>query len=255
MRKTLLSLSALFAFGAAQAQNDISLTLNSPTAANTVGPGLPLAFDITVTNLGTVDVASNDTVVFYPTIDGSTLTTTQNGQTVTIAYIITGTAISTNGFETRAVNFGGLSITGATAANLDFCGNAFVVGPNWSGITESDTTNNSDCASVAYDPTGGGTVGLAENMIYASIKSIPALDASYASGLTYFVEVYNVASASARVSFVDLTGRTLSTQEFASNNNEVRGEVSLSSLPKGIVLAILSIDGQAVNTKKIVVAQ
>jgi hypothetical protein len=181
-----------------------------------------------VTNLGTADVASNDTVVFYPSIDGSFLTTTQNGQTVTIAYIITGTTISTNGFETRAVNFGGLNITGATAGNLDFCGNAFVVGPNWNGIIESDTTNNRDCASVAYDPLGGGTVGLAENMIYASIKS---------------------------VSFVDLTGRTLSTQDFASNNNEVRGEVSLANLPKGIVLAVLSIDGQAVSTKKIVVAQ
>ena len=255
MRNFLLSLSALLAFGGAQAQNDMSITLNSPTAASTIGPGLPLSFDVTLTNLGTADVSANDTVFYFPTIGGNTLTTTQNNQTVTVAFIITGTTISTNGSETRSVNFAGLNITGAAAGNLDFCGNTFVVGPNWRGVTESDTVNNSDCASVAYDPNGGGTVGLAENSVYATIKSVPALDASYASGLTYFVEVHNVVSASASVSFVDLTGRTLSTQDFATSKNEVRGEVSLASLPKGIVLAVLEINGQIVSTKKIVVAQ
>tara|TARA_R110002050_G_scaffold122015_3_gene240498 strand:+ start:34218 stop:34985 length:768 start_codon:yes stop_codon:yes gene_type:complete len=254
MRKILLSLSALLAFGVAHAQNDISVTLNSPTASSTIGPGLPFAFDVTITNLGTADVTANDTVIFYPTVNGGLLTTNQNGQNVTVAFRLTGTTISTNGMETRAVNFGGLNITGAPAGNIDICGNAFVVGPNWNNVTESDTVNNTDCASVAYDPNGGGTVGLAENMVYADIKSVPLLDVSYASGSTYFVEVYNVSSASALVSFVDLTGRTLMTQEFEVSNSELKGEVSLSNLPQGVVLAVLSVDGQAVSTKKVVVA-
>ncbi|PTM04080.1 MAG: hypothetical protein DA405_08455 [Bacteroidetes bacterium] len=255
MRKIVLSLSALFAFGAANAQNDISVTLNSPTAGSSIGPGMPFTFDMTVTNAGTADVTANDTVVYYPTINGGLLTTTnQSGQTVTVAFIITGTTISTNGMETRGVNFGGLNINGAPAGNIDMCANAFVIGPNWNNVTESDTTNNTDCASIAYDPNGG-TVGLAENMVYADIKNIPLLDASYASGSTYFVEAYNVPSSTASLSFVDLTGRTILTQEFEVRNSELKGEVSLSNLPQGVVLAVLSVDGQAVSTKKVVVAQ
>lgn len=255
MKKILLSLAALFAFGTAQAQNDISVTLNSPTAGSSIGPGVPFSFDVTVTNLGTADVTSNDTVIYFPTLNGNLLTTTnQSGQTVTVAFIITGTTISTNGSETRAVNFGGLNISGASAGNVDICGNAIVIGPNWNNVTESDTTNNSDCATVAYDPNGG-SIGLAENVLSAELKKVAILDASYASGSTYFVEAYNLASSEVSVSFVDLTGRTLMTKSFNVNNSEVKGEVSLNDLPKGIVLAVLSSNGQAVSTKKILVGQ
>jgi len=254
MRKILLSLAALFAFGAANAQNDISIALNSPTAGTTIGPGLPFTFDVTMTNLGTAAVTASDTLIYYPTINGGLLTTTnQAGQTITVAFRITGTAIATNGSETRTVNFGGLNINGASAGNVDVCGNVFAIGPNWNNVTESDTLNNTSCASVAYDPNGG--IGLAENILNAEVKSLAILDASYANGSTYFVEAYNLSSSHARVSFVDLTGRTLLTQEFEVSNSELKGELSLNSLPKGIVLAVLSVDGQAVSTKKVMVAQ
>ena len=249
MRKILLSLSALLAFGVATAQNDLSIVLNSPSASSTVGPGLPLSFNVTITNLGTVDVLPADTIIFAPQYNGGYLT----GPNGVIAYFITGVTITTNDMETRAVNFGGFSIQGATAGNVDFCATIVrVSGANWSGVVESNIVNNTSCNSVAYDP--GSTVGLAENLIYAEAKSLLVSDASYASGSTYFVEAYNLASASATVTFVDLTGRTLLTQEFAVNNSELKGQMSLASLPQGIVLAVLSVDGQAVSTKKVMLA-
>ncbi len=253
MRKTLLSLVALFAFGAASAQNDVSITLNSPTGGSSIGPGLPLSFDVTMTNLGTQAVTANDTLIYFPTIAGNLLTTTQNGQTVTVAFRLTGTNIPTNGSENRSVNFGGLTLTGAPAGNIDFCGNVIAIGPNWNNVTEDDTTNNSSCASVVYDPNGG--IGIAENVLRGEVKGLAIVDASYANGGTYFVEAYNLGSSSASVSFVDLTGRTLLTQEFEVRNSELKGEISLNSIPRGVVLAVLSVDGQAVSTKKVVVGQ
>jgi len=170
---------------------------------------------------------------------------------VPIVFSITGTTMNTNGTESRSIGFGGLSIANGTAGNINFCGGALAIGPNWRGVTETDTTNNTDCESVAYDPNGG-SIGLVENVIYSE-GSIPVLDGSYSDGKTFYVNVYNMNQAQAEISFVDLTGRTIYSRTFQANGKEVHGEISLNDMPKGVLLAVLSVGNQQVNAKKIVV--
>ena len=250
MKKFLFS-AALLVGLSASAQNDLGVSLNSPSANATIGPGLAFTFDVPVTNNGTQAVTSNDTVIYFPTLNGGLLTVTQNGQTVPVAFTITGTTMNTNDTENRAINFAGLNISGASAMSVDFCGGVVAVGPNWRGVTETDTTNNLDCATLSYDPNGG-TVGLAENVLFAA-NSVKVLDGSYSDGKSYFVRVYNMTRPQAKISFVDLTGRTISSQLFNTSDGEVNAELSLNDLPKGVVLAVLEVDGQQVNAKKVIV--
>lgn len=168
-----------------------------------------------------------------------------------IAFSINGTTMNTNDTESRSISFGGLSINNGTAQNVDFCGGVIAIGPNWNNVNESDTTNNTSCQSIMYDPNGG-TVGLAENVIFSE-GSLAVLDGSYSDGSTFYVNVYNMTSPMAKVSFIDLTGRVVYSQSFQAQGKEVRAEISLNDMPEGILLAVLEVDGKQINAKKIVV--
>lgn len=235
----------------AQAQNDLSIDMTSPAAGTTLGPGLGFDFDVTITNLGTQAVTSSDTLIFYPLLNGSLLVTVQNGQQVPIAFPLTNLTMNTNDTESRSVTFGGLSISNGSATNVDFCGGVIAIGPNWSGVTESDTTNNTDCESLAYDPAGGN-VGLAENVIFNQ-GGLPVLDGSFSDGSVFHVNVYNLTSPQAVISFVDLTGRTVYREVFEANGSEISAEISLADMPSGILLSVLEVDGKQVNAKKFIV--
>lgn len=250
MKRVLLSLAVLFSM-AGYAQNDLGISLNQPMANSTIGPGLQFTFDVSISNNGTQAVTLNDTVLYYPTLNGSLLTVSQNGQNVPVVFSITGTAINNGDTENRSVNFAGLNISNASAMSIDFCGGVIAIGPNWSGVTESDTTNNLDCVSLNYDPNGGN-VGLVENVLF-STETPSIIDGSYSDGKTYFVHLYNMTEASATVSFVNLTGRTILSQSFEANGGEVAAEISLNNLPKGIALALVTVNGQRINAKKVIV--
>ncbi|QNR24233.1 hypothetical protein [Croceimicrobium hydrocarbonivorans] len=251
MKKTVLTLALALTLGAASAQNDLGINMTSPAAGSTVGPGVAFDFDVTITNVGTQAVTTNDTVVYFPLLNGSLLYTSQGGQQVPIAFSITGTTMNTSDTESRSISFGGLSINNGTAQNVDFCGGVLAFGPNWNNVNESDTTNNTSCQSIMYDPNGG-TVGLAENVIFSE-GSLTVLDGSYSDGSTFYVNVYNMNSPVAKVSFIDLTGRVVYSQSFQTQGKEVRAEISLNDMPEGILLAVLEVDGKQINAKKIVV--
>jgi hypothetical protein len=252
MKKIVLSTLALaLSLGVASAQNDLSVNMTSPAAGSTIGPGLAFDFDISITNLGTQAITATDSVIYFPLLNGSPLVTVQNGQQVTIAFAISGTTMNTNDVEMRSISFAGLNITNGPAGPVDFCGGVIGIGSNWNGVTESDTTNNISCQSVSYDPNGGA-IGLAENVLFLE-GAATVLDGSYSDGETFFVNVYNMTSASAQVRFIDLTGRTLYSESFNTSTTEIRSEINLSELPEGVLLAVLEVDGQTVNTKKILV--
>jgi hypothetical protein len=251
MKKIVLSLALAMSFTLAQGQNDLSIDMTSPAAGTTLGPGLGFDFDVSITNLGTQAVTSSDTLLYYPLLNGNLLVTTQNGQQVFIVFPITGVTMNTNDVETRSISFGGLSINNGSAMNVDFCGGVIGTGPNWSGVTESDTTNNTDCENLPYDPAGGN-VGLAENVIFTE-GSLPVLDGSYSDGYVFHVNVYNMTSQEAVISFVDLTGRTVYREVFQANGSELHTEISLDNLPQGVMLSVLEVDGRQINAKKIVV--
>lgn len=251
MKKLLFTLAVATVGFSAVAQNDAAISLNSPTAGNTIGPGLAFTFDVDITNLGTQAITTSDTVLFFPTLNGGLLQTVQNGQTVPVVFGFTGATLNTNDMRNESRNFGGLSITNAAAQNFEWCGGLLVSGPNWSGVTESDTTNNFSCDSVAYDPNGGG-VGIAENILTGNIK-VQTLDGSYSDGNIYYLNVFNVGEPQVSVRFLDLTGRTLAMQCFQTESNEAHGQYSLASFPKGMVLASVEVNGKVINTKKIMV--
>lgn len=254
MKRVLLIMALALSLTVAKAQNDLAIDLTSPSSGSTIGPGLAFSFDVTITNLGSQAVTVNDTILYYPLLNGNLLVTTDaNGNQVPVAFTITGTTMNTNDTESRSVNFGGLDIQNGTAMNVDFCGGTFAVGPNWSNVTEDDTTNNVDCETIAYDPNGGGTVGLAENVLFEK-GSISVLDGSYTDGETFYANVYNLNGAQeVMISFVDLTGRTIYYQRFNTNGRELQSEISLNDMPQGVLLAVLEVDGKQVNTKKIFV--
>lgn len=251
MKKIVLTLAFAAGLTFAQAQNDLAIDLTSPSAGTTLGPGLAFDFDVTISNLGTQAVTSSDTLIYYPVLNNSLLYTTQNGQQVPILFQITGVTMNTSNTESRSISFGGLSISNASAMNIDFCGGVVAFGPNWSGVTETDTTNNFDCQTVAYDPNGG-SVGLAENVIFSE-GSIQVLDGSYSDGKVFYLNVYNLSSPTVAVSFVDLTGRTIFKQVVSANGREAHSEISLANLPKGVLLSVVEVDGQQINAKKFIV--
>ena len=96
MKKIVLCLILALSLSITRAQNDLSLSMTSPSSGTTLGPGLGFDFDVSITNLGTTAVSTNDTVLYYPILNGNLLETTQNGQQVAIVFPITGTTMTAN---------------------------------------------------------------------------------------------------------------------------------------------------------------
>jgi hypothetical protein len=245
MKKVLLALflgSSVFM----SAQNDVAITLTAPAANSTIGPGMQFNFDVTITNNGTQAITTSDTVVYFPSVNGGLLT--QNG--TPIGWYFTNTAIAGNGGTvTRSRTFGGLNISGAPAGNITFCGNVYVNGPNWSNVTESDTTNNTDCATVMYDPNA---VGLAENVLHVDYTA-KVIDNSYFANGIYNVDLANVATSNNEMVVIDITGKQVFTTSLNVNNTVVEESVNLSSLRPGIYIVAIQGGSANIATKKIIV--
>lgn len=77
MKKTVLTLALALTLGAASAQNDLGINMTSPAAGSTVGPGVSFDFDVTITNVGSQAVTTNDTVIYFPLLNGSLLYTSK----------------------------------------------------------------------------------------------------------------------------------------------------------------------------------
>ncbi len=252
MKRIVLTLALAMSLTFATAQRDLSINLTSPAAGATLGPGIGFNFDVTITNLGSQPVTTSDTLLYFPLLNGNLLQVIQNGDTIPLVFPLTGLTMNNGDSQNRSINFAGLSIDNGTATNIDFCGGVVAVGPNWSGFGETDTTNNVSCANVAFDPNGGGTIGLNENVLFSEI-SLPLIDGSYSDGSTYFLRVYNLQAEEVTLSFVDLTGRTVSYRRYNANGSELSQDIELTDMPNGILLAVLSVDGQQINAKKIFV--
>lgn len=244
MKKVLLTLSlglSIMAFG----QNDLSVTLTAPAANSTVGPGIPFNFDVTITNNGTQDVTASDTVVYFPSVNGGLLT--QNG--IPIAWFITGMTIAGGGGTTTgSQGFAGLNIQGAPAGNITFCGAVFGLGPNWSGVTESDTTNNSDCSTVAYDPN---SIGLSENVLTVSLN-LDAVDNSYFANGVFHVEMENIVTDNNELVVFSITGKEVLKSSLTRDGDKITSNVDFSSLKAGVYITVVRSGSKALSTKKII---
>ncbi len=220
MKKTSTLLALAFGAFATCAQTaDVSATLVSPAANSNIGPGQPFVFEITVTNSGNVPILATDTILYAPLLNNNFLTS--NGQPIAFARY---EALAPGASVTYTQNFGGLSIQGAGAMQVDFCGLAAVFGPAW--LNESDSINNVDCNSVNYVP---GVVGLYD-VLQAASKPV---NTTYFYNNTLFVQVDQVVDRRAELLVIDLTGKVVYSQSLMANDFRFREEIALN-LSKGL---------------------
>jgi hypothetical protein len=248
MKKVLFSLASLFTVGLV-AQNDLSISLEEPSAATTIGPGMAFDFQVTVSNVGTQDITATDTVLWAPRIGGNFLVTTQQGQQVPIVFFQTGQVVAAgSGIVQDTVGFGGLSLQNGQPGPFDFCGWTNGVGPNWRNVAEDNENNNEECNTVTYDP---GNMSINEEGLV--FGSLPVLDGSYYHQGTLNVRVYNLAKAPVQMDIVDLSGRTISSYDFTASGGSVVKDIDVSNLQSGVVLSVLKVDGRVVNTSKMLI--
>lgn len=239
MKKLLLSSLfaslSLFAIG----QADVAITLDSPTANANLVSGTSFNFDVTITNIGAEPIDANDTVIVFPTANGS-LISTQSG--APLAWIVPGAIAANGGTGTFSQS---LSLTGGSTGTLDICAVVGVLGAGWSGVTESDTTNNINCATVNWS---AGGIGISE------FKLVTLTDNSFYSNGYYNVRL-NSANAHSSIKFelISLTGKVVQSQEINTFGSEVSEDIRLNAPSNGVYIARLTSQGKAISTKKVVI--
>lgn len=240
----MLALASLPAF----AQNDVSIRLLQPQANAIVGPGQSFNFEVVIKNEGTQDVTAQDTVIFFPTVNGNTLITVDpsTGDTNLVAFGFTG-PLNAGDSVVLSESFGGLTLGGNPGGTVQYCGVVNVLGPNWRGITEDDENNNTSCNDVTYQT--GGSVSVNE-LFARNSAELQLQDNSYYAAGQYHIEVDNVVAARAEMSFVDLTGRTVVTALLDPSGGQIRDIVAVPELGQGVYLAVLKLDGQVRSTRK-----
>jgi hypothetical protein len=238
MKKLLLSsvlaLTSVFAF----AQNDISVTLNAPTAGANLNSGTDFTFDITVTNSGTTPILATDSILYAPTFAGSLIGTTGGGSLIYLGQQAIAAGGTANFQQT-------LNLTGGTDGMVEVCGIAVVLGPNWSNVTEDDTTNNQSCATVNWST---GTIGTQEFRL-TSLE-----DNSFYSNGTYSVRLTSAGGyGSMNFELISLTGQVVQASTFSTTGSEVNEDIQVSAPTSGIYIARLTANGEAISTKKVIV--
>lgn len=252
MKKSLLfvfSLVSLSVFG----QADVAIQITSPAAGTTITPNTSFSFDATITNVGSVDITPSDTVYYYPLINGqSYLYSVSGNDTTRIIYGFTNATIAANGDTVQVSrSFNGLTIGDPSTTQFDLCAGVEVHGTgNWSGpAAEADATNNVSCNTVNYD---AGNTSIAEHVIFANIKQKIADNSYYANG-SYFLDVVNLENGKGEISAIDMTGRKIRSINREVRGNQLQGEVEMEGLKTGIYIIAITVEGQTVSAKKIMV--
>lgn len=239
MKKLLLSglFSALSIF--AVAQSDVSVTIDAPTAGANLAAGTAFTFDVTVTNNGTTAITAMDSIYVIPTVNGSAIGLSNGG---ILGWIYSQPVASNGGTATFSNS---MNLTGGVTGPINMCGVLVMRGPNWTGVVESDTTNNVSCANVNWT---NGTIGISEFAI-ATLT-----DDSYYSNGVYNVRL-NAADAQSNMTFelISLTGKVVQTATFSTKGSQVSEDITLTAPSKGIYIARITSAGKPVSTRKVVV--
>lgn len=238
MRKILLALICGIS-SVAMAQPNVTVTLNSPAANDNISDGTPFTFDFIVANTGTVAITAADSIIYAPVVNGSLLAGQGGGPLL----YLNQQAIPVGGSVTISRSFG---LTGGSTGPLSFCAFVDVWGPLWSGVTESDTTDNISCNTVNY--TTGGTVGTSEFAVAS-----PSDDSYFANG-TYFVRMSNQSFVSSPILVVyNITGVEVFRSELSGNGSAIDQNVNINGLSKGIYL--VEVQGLATKSVKKIAVQ
>lgn len=222
MKKVLLALTLGFsAVGMAQA--DVAVSVNTPAANSTITAGTQFAVDFTVSNVGTEAIDANDSIIYFPKINGQYIPS-QSNPNVPVAYY-TQQAIAAGNSGNVSFNFG---LTGGSNMQIDFCVEVLMRGAGWTGVTEADEANNESCNSVSYV---NNTVGVEE------LSVISPVDESYFANGTFFVRVENQSFVGATsLSVYSISGAEVYNVSLSNDGSSINEDVNLSGLNKGIYL-------------------
>lgn len=236
MKNLLLSALCLISF-AAFSQADVAARMVNPADGGSFSAGVQFNFEARLINSGTVDITANDTILYAPVINGQFI----NSGGAPLIYFSTGTAVTAG----DSISFSQpLNLSGGSSGNLNFCVIVDVIGPNWNGVVESDTTNNLDCNSVTYNATVSSP----------EFTLVEFVDDSYFSNGVYHVQMKDAVISEAPVFRVyNITGQEVYSTMLNANGDNINEEVRLNSLNRGVYIVQVLSGSRALSTRKIVV--
>ncbi len=185
---------------------------------------MPLNFDVVIKNNGTVAIDAMDTVIFQPTINNQILVSSTTGDTVVFGETMTNIAAGDSATLTRSFS---LTIGGNPPSSFNLCAVAVVRGAGWTGVAESNTTNNQDCNMVNYD---AGNTHVADYLVTLNT------DNSYFHNGIYYVRMDGGFAASGQpvLNVFSITGKKVYETSLEKRANGVRQDVILPNLLEGI---------------------
>lgn len=220
------------------AQKDISVSMTNPVASQTIEAGVAFDVDFTVTNSGTVDLTSTDSVYFWITVAGSNVTSNN-------VFLVVRANATVAPAETFDYSFTGItfpSIPAGLAGTQDLCVEVFLYeGTNVTPTTEPDMANNLSCASTNFvEGTNDVESIFGFNTTAVKVSPNPATS-------TINVEVNGTDAES--INIVNLSGQTVISSEINSGVNTI----DVSTLNSGIYLYTVYTSNGVVATEKLVI--
>jgi len=233
-----LLLLALFLIGFTSfAQPDIAVKLVSPPDGGSFTAGVQFNFDVRIINSGTENIDAMDTILYAPVINGQFVNTSSGNPLILVAQ-------STINAGDSATFSQPLNLFGGSSGNLNFCATSIILGAGWTGVVESDTTNNTDCNSVTYN---------------ASVSSpeftvVEFVDHSYFANGIYHVKMQDAVISEIPVFRVyNITGQEVYSTRLNVNGDNINEEISLNGLNRGVYIVQVLSGSRALSTRKIVV--
>lgn len=218
------------------AQADVAVRLVSPANNGSITAGTQFAFDIWVKNEGNVAVTAQDSIIVIPLVNGSPLN--NQGQAL-VFYEQTAIAAGDSANVTR-----NMTISGGSSGMINWCAFIFMRGPNWTGVSETDSTNNMDCHDVNYD---------AGSMSTGTFSVNQAEDNSYFANGTYFIDMEGYAfGQKTELRVYTLTGQEVHRELLQSNGQRLQQEVTMPALSRGVYIFRIADEKNIHSARKVV---
>ena len=231
MKRILLSaLLGLFSV-VAFAQNDISVTLDSPAANGTIGAGIAFNYTVTVTNSGSTALSMSDTIINVPLFNGNPLQTSGGG--IVGWFEMDNIAAGATKTFTHS-----LTIQGGSSGPIDVCAFTFLI------AGESDSLNNDACNMVSYDDAL--SIG---DLKEASVSN----NSFYANGIFNVVVESAFGHNNATVSIVNINGQTVVSEALDIHAGVIECALNVEHLASGIYIVNIQSASGIIAPQKVMI--
>jgi hypothetical protein len=232
MKKLLLSCFVAMGFAAAAqvTTTNIAVNMTSPTANATVTPGVAVPITVEITNNGTTALTTSDSLLLFFSLNGNVI----QGQGGPLIALVRQN-IAVNATYTANVNLTFNSIAASAAAN--FCSNVIHI-----SATDTDSTNNSSCASVNLIQ---GTVS--SNDAYVSVFQNASF---FSNGMLNLNLSGLVRNEMVTAEVLNIAGQVVMTQTVQANDGVIKTEVPVNAASGLMLYRITNSRGEVLATEK-----